>query len=154
SSSSARPRASAKRIHSTPGQMDFWVQPLVRIAGVALAGVVAWLTFDAAAGWFVMALGLLALVLLQLVYLKRLQRWLDGADATAIPDGFGAWNDLFSTLYRARRRDEANRRGLTSALKRIQLAAGALPDGVVILDADHHVEWCNAAAESHFGIDL
>ena len=61
---------------------------------------------------------------------------------------------MFSTLYRARRREEASRKGLTSSLERFRQAAGALPDGVVLLDAGFHIEWCNAAAEAHYGIEL
>ena len=133
---------------------QFWMPTLVRVALVGVAGALGWLAFGAAAGLSIVALGLFGLVLLQHIYLGRLQRWLDDADAAPIPDGWGAWNSVFSTLYRARRREEASRHGLRSALERIQLAAGALPDGVVILDAGHHVEWCNTAAESHFGIDL
>jgi two-component system phosphate regulon sensor histidine kinase PhoR len=134
--------------------MKFWLQPLSRIGLVAGLGLLGWLVFDANVGWGVAAAGFLLLVLVQLVYLQRLCRWLDDPGAGPMPDAWGAWNTLFSTLYRARRRDEENRRGLTSALERIQSAAGALPDGVVILDAAHHIEWCNTAAESHFGIDL
>jgi len=134
--------------------MEFWLQPLLRIAGVAGAALFAGVVFAPDYGWAAAVTGLLILVVVQLVYLRRLQRWLADPDASPIPDGWGAWNSVFSTLYRARRREEASRRGLSSALERIQLAAGALPDGVVILDAGHHVEWCNAAAESHFGIDL
>src|SRR5258706_6217744 len=55
---------------------------------------------------------------------------------------------------RSRRREEANRRGLTSALHRFGRAGGVLPDGVVLLDSAMHIEWCNRVAESHFGIDL
>jgi two-component system phosphate regulon sensor histidine kinase PhoR len=135
-------------------RMKFWLQPLSRLAAVAMLGILAWLVFDANVAWALVAAILLGLVVVQLVYLQRLLRWLDDPDAAPIPDGWGAWNTVFSTLYRARRRDEANRRGLTSALERIQSAAGALPDGVVILDASYHIEWCNAAAESHFGIEL
>ncbi len=132
----------------------FWLQPVLRIATIAVAAGLAWLVFGAGAGGAVMAIGLLFLIVIQLVYLQRLQRWLGDADAGPIPDGWGAWNGVFSTLYRSRRREEASRRGLTNALDRFRQAAGALPDGVVLLDAEFHIEWCNTAAESHFGIEL
>lgn len=133
---------------------NFWFQPALRLSGLALPGLVVGLVWDATLGWLIIAAGLLVLVVLQLVYLQRLQRWLDDPEAAVIPDGWGAWNGVFSTLYRARRREEANRKGLTSALERFHQAAGALPDGVVLLDAGFHIEWCNAAAEAHFGIEL
>ena len=133
---------------------NFWLQPALRLGGIALLGLISTVVWDLTIGLLIVAGGLLLLVVLQLVYLQRLQRWLDDPGAAVIPDGWGAWNSVFSTLYRARRRDEASRRGLTSALDRFRQAAGALPDGVVLLDAGFHIEWCNAAAESHFGIDL
>ena len=133
---------------------NFWFQPALRLGGIALLGLIATLIWDASAGLLIGAAGLFLLVVVQLIYLQRLQRWLDDPAAEVIPDGWGAWNSVFSKLYRARRRDEASRKGLTSALERFRQAAGALPDGVVLLDAGFHIEWCNAAAESHFGIDL
>ena len=133
---------------------NFWLQPALRLGGIALLGLISTVVWDLTIGLLIAAGGLLLLVVLQLVYLQRLQRWLDDPGAAVIADGWGAWNSVFSTLYRARRREEASRRGLTSALDRFRQAAGALPDGVVLLDAGFHIEWCNAAAESHFGIDL
>ncbi|MEO8136201.1 MAG: phosphate regulon sensor histidine kinase PhoR [Betaproteobacteria bacterium] len=133
---------------------NFWLQPVLRISVIALAALAAWALAGAAAAGAVMAAGLLFLIVVQLIYLQRLQRWLGDPDAGPIPDGWGAWNGVFSTLYRARRREEARRRGLTNALERFRRAAGALPDGVVLLDAGFRIEWCNAAAESHYGIEL
>jgi len=134
--------------------LEYWLRPLVRLAALALIGLAVGEVFGATAGWSLIAGGLLVLIVMQLVYLHRLQRWLENPDTTAIPEGWGPWNDVFSTLYRARRREEASRAGLTTALQRFQQAAGALPDGVVLLDPALHIEWCNAVAESHFGIDL
>ena len=133
---------------------NFWFQPALRLGGIALLGLVAGLVWNATAGLAIVAAALLVLVILQLVYLQRQQRWLDDPEAEVIPDEWGPWNKVFSTLYRARRREDAHRKGLTSALDRFRLAAGALPDGVVLLDAGFHIEWCNSAAESHFGIEL
>jgi len=38
-------------------------------------------------------------------------------------------------------------------LLRFRAAAQALPDGVVILDRDNHIEWANATARRHLGVD-
>src|SRR5262249_24879680 len=32
-------------------------------------------------------------------------------------------------------------------------AGAAMPDGMVILDAQDRIEWCNPVAENHFGLD-
>ena len=132
----------------------FWVFPALRLGGIALLGLAGGLLWDATAGLFITVAGLLVVVMFQLLSLERLQRWLDNPEASNIPGGWGAWDRVFSTLYRAQRREEASQKGLLRALERFRQAAGALPDGVVLLDAGLHIEWCNAAAEAHFGIEL
>nr|MBP8298541.1 DUF3329 domain-containing protein [Burkholderiales bacterium] len=69
---------------------NFWFQPALRIGGIGLAGL-AVMFWDVTAGMLVIALGLLGLVVVQLIYLQRLQRWLDDPEAAVIPDGWGAW---------------------------------------------------------------
>jgi two-component system phosphate regulon sensor histidine kinase PhoR len=133
---------------------SFWTPPAMQLVALALASVAIGLTLGETAGWTFACASLFAIVVLQLVYLYRLQHWLEEPDDAPIPEGWGAWNGVFSTLYRARRREEASRSGLATALGRFQQAAGALPDGVVLLDPALHIEWCNAVAEAHFGIDL
>jgi two-component system phosphate regulon sensor histidine kinase PhoR len=35
-----------------------------------------------------------------------LSEWLDDSQSARLPDGWGAWTDVFSRLYRLRRDDE------------------------------------------------
>ena len=132
----------------------FWLEPLLCLLGLALAGLLAWAIWDETVGALVVAGCLLAVVVVQLVYLRRMQRWLDDPGVASVPEGWGAWSTAFSALYRVRRRDDANSRALASALQRFRDMASALPDGVVLLDRRMHIDWCNAAAEAHFGIEL
>ena len=133
---------------------SFWLEPAQRLLVILLAAIVAWAIWDETIGALVAAFALLLLVIVQLIYLRRLQRWLDDAGSTRVPEGWGAWDRVFSSLYRVRRQDAANTKALAGALQRFRDMAGALPDGVVLLDADLHIEWCNTAAEAHFGIEL
>ena len=51
-------------------------------------------------------------------------------------------------------RAAARREGLLEdALTRFRRAAQALPDGVVILDGDNRIEWCNTTASVQLGLD-
>jgi two-component system phosphate regulon sensor histidine kinase PhoR len=133
--------------------MSFWLLPLTRILLVAVAALITGFFAGPAAAFAVLSVGLAAMVIVQLHYLDALQRWLRRPDETSIPDGFGAWGDVFSELYRTRRRDEKRRRDLAGGLERAERAAQALPDGVVMLNADQRIEWCNSAAERLLGID-
>ncbi len=47
-----------------------------------------------------------------------------------------------------------HQRGLATTVERFRNAAEALPEGMVILDATNRIEWANARAEAHLGIDL
>lgn len=97
-------------------------------------------------------IGMICLIVTQLNYLYRLNGWLDHPDSEKLPDGWGAWTDIFSRLYRLRRDDERNRAELTEWLARFRQAMSLLPDGVVIMDDVLFLEWCNPAAEDHLGL--
>jgi two-component system phosphate regulon sensor histidine kinase PhoR len=45
-------------------------------------------------------LAMMALVFVQLSYLYQLGNWLDDPHSAKLPDGWGAWTDIFSRLYR------------------------------------------------------
>jgi len=103
-------------------------------------------------------LGALAAVLgLRLVYhglhLSALRRWLRRPELEHLPRGRGVWEEALAELHRFLKRRDAEQDGLAKALARFSAAARALPDGVVILDREHRIEWSNPTAAHHFGID-
>ncbi|WP_245844900.1 DUF3329 domain-containing protein, partial [Noviherbaspirillum humi] len=74
---------------------------------LVVAGAVAdW--YGLIAGLAVLASTLLGAIGLQLWCLYRLGRWLDDPVGSRLPDGWGAWSDIFSRLYKLRRDDERN----------------------------------------------
>ncbi len=87
--------------------------------------------------------------------LAQLYAWL-GSDHSAalVPDGAGTWGEVLAELYRLLRTSRVNQRALSEALARFQEAAAALPDGVVMLDNENNIVWCNPTAESHWRIVL
>jgi two-component system phosphate regulon sensor histidine kinase PhoR len=104
------------------------------------------------------ALGALAAVLaLRLAYhawhIAALRRWLRRPLLEELPRGRGVWEDALAELHRYLRGREAGEAAIDRALTRFRAAARALPDGVVILDSDNHIEWLNPTAAGHFGID-
>jgi two-component system phosphate regulon sensor histidine kinase PhoR len=131
----------------------FWFAPALRIGFVMAVAVVAFLVVGPITALAVLAAGLFGFVLIQLRYLDRLRRWLRSPDVARVPDGWGAWGDVFSELYRVYRREEQVQLRLGDALKRMELATQALPDGVVLLDRELRIEWCNSVAERLLGID-
>jgi two-component system, OmpR family, phosphate regulon sensor histidine kinase PhoR len=108
--------------------------------------------------WLELALCALAVVLaLRLLYhamhIAALRRWLRRPSLDKLPRGRGVWEDLLAELHRYLRGRESGAAELDRALTRFRAAARALPDGVLILDQDNHIEWSNPTAAGHFGID-
>lgn len=127
---------------------------LVRMAVLSAIALVLGFFFGAGAGlWFaVLAFGLL--LFLHLFYLALLGRWVDTPTLDSIPDGFGAWAEVFARLYRDRRTSERNERRLVDNEERFRRTISALPEGIVLIDAALQIEWCNPVAERHLGITL
>jgi two-component system, OmpR family, phosphate regulon sensor histidine kinase PhoR len=108
--------------------------------------------------WLAFVLGVLAAALaVRLVYhalhISALRGWLRRPQLDSLPRGRGVWEELLAELHRFLKRQDAEHEGLAQALARFRAAARALPDGVVILDREHRIEWSNPTAAHHFGID-
>jgi len=135
-------------------RLIFWISSSVRALLIVMATGVAAYLWGAVIGLLLGFIAMSGLVLLQLFYLQRLADWLDNPSSSRLPDGWGAWTDIFSRLYKSRRGDEKNQAELTEWLARFRQAMTLLPDGVVIMDDVLFLEWCNPAAENHLGLSL
>ncbi len=130
----------------------FWIPAALRLLIVLAGSAVIGLFAGPVVALSVALLALVVAVLVQLNYLYLLAGWLDNPAQVRLPDGWGAWTDIFSRLYRLRRDDERNRTELSEWLARFRQAMSLLPDGVVIMDDVLFLEWCNPAAERHLGL--
>jgi len=83
----------------------------------------------------------------------RLARWLENPDEVDPPDATGTWGDIFYRLQKLQRRQKASRGQLTSALEQFEHAAMAVPDGMVILNGNEQIDWCNPASRTYMGLD-
>jgi two-component system phosphate regulon sensor histidine kinase PhoR len=135
-------------------QLLFWVPAALRALLFGLAAGVVWWMAGIEAALALAFVGIAVLAFTQLHYLYRLNTWLDNPDQEKLPDGWGAWTDIFARLYRLRRDDEKNQAELTEWLARFRQAMHLLPDGVVIMDDVLFLEWCNPAAQNHLGLEL
>ncbi|MQQ99493.1 phosphate regulon sensor histidine kinase PhoR [Glaciimonas soli] len=133
-------------------QVLFWIPAALRILLIFVASAVLWFIFGAVPGLLFGLLCMTVAVCVQLHYLFRLSGWLNYPRSEKLPDGWGAWTDIFSRLYRLRRDDEKNQAELSEWLARFRQAMHLLPDGVVIMDDVLFLEWCNPAAERHLGL--
>lgn len=104
-------------------------------------------------GWALLSVAYLALLLHHVRHLHLLSRWVSRSLAESVPEGTGAWQEVFTLLYRRQRAEIAERRKLAHSLARSRQAGRALPYGVAIIDAEYRIVWCNDSCEAHFGID-
>jgi two-component system, OmpR family, phosphate regulon sensor histidine kinase PhoR len=133
--------------------VDFWIGVIWRLGVLAAASYLVGSVISPWAGMLALAVGLAFFIAAQLYYLGRLVRWLEKPDSGPLPDGWGAWQDVFTTLHKRHRTDTAEQLELEKGLDRFREASEALPDGLIILDRGDAIEWCNRAATQHFGIE-
>lgn len=113
------------------------------------------LIHGAAWGWAAAALGWLLIVLMQTRRLTVLAAWLDAPDrAGRVPDAGGAWGEVFTKLSRSLHHDARRVEEVEAELQSFREAMDAVPDGLVILDASHQIQWSNRAAGEHLNIQL
>ena len=121
-----------------------------------------WQLIGAVLGWWQMgawgaALG--ALVAAWVCFIGDLLRgarvliWLRAGDLAAAPALRGVWGEAADRTRRLLRRQEALTRASDNRLQEILAALQATPNGVVLLDAQGRIEWCNQMAAHHFGFD-
>jgi two-component system phosphate regulon sensor histidine kinase PhoR len=103
--------------------------------------------------WAAAALVLAALLAHHLRHFRKLRRWLAHPEPGEVPEGSGAWEEVLTALHRYERAASRREHELAEALTRLQRAAQAMPDGVVLLDAEGAIEWCNDNAAALLGLD-
>jgi len=100
-----------------------------------------------------LAAGLAAVLWRELREFRKLRHWVSQTRLSDPPEAEGAWGEVFNSLHRHRRATLKRRRELAQIMVRSRRGAQALPYGVAVLDADYRLDWCNAAAQEHLGLD-
>jgi len=124
---------------------------LFLLIGAVLGGFIGQLF----AGLFVATAALLAW---HLLHLYRLERWLNrraslrGGGLVELPSPDSIWSEIFGHILTLKQRSRKRKRKFTRLLKQFKHASAAVPSAVVVLDANHEVEWCNAAATALLGL--
>lgn len=84
----------------------------------------------------------------------RVLGWLRTGDPEQTPVMRGIWGDTADRVRRLLRRHEVQLRDSEGRLQEFLAAMQATPNGVVLLDAQGRIEWCNQIAALHFGFDV
>lgn len=130
-----------------------WARSLVSLVLLALVSA----AIGALAGVKVaLAFALVALVVQSLFgtyHTERLWRLLDAPVYGQVPSAPGVWGEIYYRLHKLAKRWHAQVRQVEQQHSRFIQAIQASPNGVAMLDDHDQIEWCNAIAEEHFGLD-
>lgn len=122
---------------------------------LALASTGSWLVYSQ---WglvpsFVVGFGFLSIPLLYSYFnLIRLEKFILLDRVEAMPSASGLWGEVLSRLVRLVRAMKGQVRAIEAQHERFIDAFQASPNGIIMLDDQDQIEWCNAIAERFFGI--
>ncbi len=83
----------------------------------------------------------------------RLLRWLNRGEVTGTPHLKGVWGELLDRNRKIFKKLEKKAQSSDARLEDFLSAIQASPNGVVLLDANGAIEWCNQTAAAHLGLD-
>jgi two-component system phosphate regulon sensor histidine kinase PhoR len=92
-------------------------------------------------------------ILLDTLRGQRLLNWLRGLQLGPAPQDAGLWGEVAYRIERALREREQQAQQEKTRLTQFLSAIEASPNGVMMLDAEDHIVWCNRVAAEHFGLD-
>jgi two-component system phosphate regulon sensor histidine kinase PhoR len=121
---------------------------------VAAVTLLAWAAEGPRFALGVLAAGALAILVRHLYYLDLLTRWAAGPLDAPVPEARGVWAEVFTAMYRRTRIRAAMQRELKHLVERFRRAADALPEGVVVLDAQNRIDWVNPTAMDQLGLAM
>ena len=134
----------------------------VLFASCSLAGGVlgGWVASRDGVSWG-MLLGAVVWHVLDSFFGQRLLGWLRSEQSNETPILMGgpqprlpgAWGEVAHRIRRLLKNRDQQYRESQSQLDELLAALQASPNGVVLLDAQCRIEWCNQAAAQHFGFD-
>src|SRR5436305_5297669 len=136
-----------------------WLIPrvLAALAAMALGGIAGLLLGPVQAaipGLFLgCAFAVATLAIVDRLRGRRLLEWLRAGLEGSAPRDTGFWGELAYRIERAVRAAEQGARIERERLAQFLSAIEASPNGVLLLDAGGHVEWCSARAADHFALD-
>jgi len=121
-----------------------WGSAAMRLLGTVLIGFGAGSLFGNPWG------GLAAALLLHLAWvlgnLFRLEWWLRHRSFADPPDVGGVWGEIIAQIVRLHRRKRFHKQRFVQLMRQLQRSTAALPNGVVILNAQREIMWFNRMA--------
>lgn len=118
--------------------------------------LISWLAgevFGLDTGLLTAAVTLGLLLAYQLWHSSKLSSLLLSQNYVQAPKAFGTWEEIYYRLNKLVRSWRDQVLEIEQQHSRFIQAVQATPNGVVMLNEDDQIEWCNGIAEQHFGIN-
>jgi two-component system phosphate regulon sensor histidine kinase PhoR len=121
---------------------------------LAVVALPVWIWLDAVAALWAALIYLVLHILIQNWKFIRFQNWLNSTYVQPNPTWSGAWLDVAVRIQRQQLVAENSIKLNERRLQDFLLAIQASPNGVILLDDESRIDWCNDTAASHLGLDV
>jgi len=128
-----------------------WQLELKRLLIVSGVGAfVGWLL-----GYLILglAIGLAGYSIWVVSQIRRVDRWFNG-ETDDVPEAAGVWGELMDKIYRLQKGERSAQDDLRATIARVRESVDALMDGVLLVNDQSRLEWCNRAARRLLGVQL
>ena len=123
-----------------------WLFAAGRLLGTVLIGAgVGWLLGQP---WTGLACALILHLAWVLANLFRLEWWVRHRNYADPPNAGGVWGEIIAQIVRLHRRKRFHKQRFVQLMRQLQRSTAALPNGVVILNAQREIVWFNRMAAS------
>jgi len=126
-----------------PATQAWWFAAGRLLATVAIGCGVGWLLGNL---WGGLAWALALHLTWVLTNLFRLEWWLRHRSYADPPDVGGVWGEIIAQIVRLHRRKRFHKQRFVQLMRQLQRSTAALPNGVVILNAQREIVWFNRMA--------
>ena len=130
----------------------FWTRFAVFATLMGIVTACLYIFVDHVAALAVLSAMLLAMLLYYIYQIQRLWRVLDSPAYGEIPSALGLWGEVYYRLHRLMKGWRTQVLQVEQQHSRFIQAIQVSPNGVLMLDGEDQIEWCNAVAEEHFGL--
>ena len=123
---------------------------------IFLVACISWLSGEIWGGiyaWVAATVCLALMLVHQLWHSNRFSNLLLSPSYGEVPVAVGIWGEIYYRLHKLVRSWRDQVLEVEQQHNRFIQAIQASPNGVIMLNEDDQVEWCNAIAESHFGLN-
>ena len=126
-----------------PATQAWWFAAGRLLGTVLIGGGIGWLV---GRPWEGLACALTLHLAWVLANLFRLEWWLRHRNFADPPNVGGVWGEIIAQVVRLHRRKRFHKQRFVQLMRQLQRSTAALPDGVVILNAQREIVWFNRMA--------